>query len=243
MDRSIINFLWPVMTTAIIAALLSGCPTQTKRVLIIGDSISYMSAGEISKAGNMVYDNDPSNRMTFTILANVGIGARRTLGEPSDPDEYWSGLISNSIQPGSFDAIVVALATNDCHLLNLPGEYVHDITRVISAISSADPDVPIFWLTLPDYPVAPGCATIVNGDLEQIIQSGTHPNLKSFDYSAWAGANPECFHDGVHLREPWRQDARSGGASKAAPAEYCEGQIKYALWLKAQLDDFFGPRG
>jgi hypothetical protein len=37
-------------------ALLTGCPTASKRVLVIGDSISYMSAGELSNAGNSVAD-------------------------------------------------------------------------------------------------------------------------------------------------------------------------------------------
>jgi hypothetical protein len=232
-------------------ALLSGCPIHTKRVLIIGDSITLMSAGEITRVGNEVTDTDPNNRMSFTVVANVGIGARSTLGEPSDPDEYWSGLMSSSIQPGNFDAVVVALATNDCHLLSAQGDYSADIARIVSAISAADPEVPVFWLTVPDYPELsvpnypklPGCASIVNGDLEQFIQAGSHPNLKSFDYNAWAGANPECFNDGVHLRERWRKDPRSGGSNLPAPPDYCAGQLEYAMWLKEQLDGFFGPRG
>jgi hypothetical protein len=231
-----------IVLAVISMALLSGCPIHTKRVLIIGDSITLMSAGEITRAGNEVVDTDPNNRMSFTILANIGIGARRTLGEPSDPEEYWSGLMSNSIQPGNFDAVVVALATNDCHLLSAQDDYSADIARIVSAISAADPDVPIFWLTVPDYPELPDCASIVNAGLEQFIQAGTYPNLKSFDYNAWAGANPECFNDGVHLRERWRKDPHSGGSGLTAPPDYCVGQFKYAMWLKEQLDVFFGPR-
>lgn len=227
---------------ALATVLLSGCPIHSKRVLIIGDSISLQSAGEIIKAGNSVQDDDPSHRMTFTIIANIGIGARMTLGEPSDPDEYWPGLISNSIQPGSFDAVVVALATNDCQLLSAPGEYQTDIARIVDAVSAADPNVPIFWLTVPDYAFVPGCASIVNGDLEAVMQAGTYPNLTLFDYNLWAAANQECFHDGIHLRVKWHRDPASGGTNKAAPVGYCEGQVQYANWLKAQLDGFFGPR-
>jgi hypothetical protein len=214
-----------------------------KRVLIFGDSISLLSAGELANVGNTVVDTDPANRMSFTIVANIGVGARTTLGEPSDPDEYWSSLVSNTVLPGNFDAVVVALATNDCRLLSAQGDYSVDIARIVSAISAADPDVPIFWLTVPDYPEVPDCASIVNGDLEQILESGTYPILKSFDYNAWAAAHPECFFDGVHLRERWRKDPRSGGSNLPAPTEYCEGQFRYALWLKAQLDGFFGPHG
>jgi hypothetical protein len=242
MEPTIPKF-WMVLLTAIWAVLLTGCPTDAKRVLVIGDSISLASAGEFAKVGNYVSDTDSTNRMSFTTLANIGIGARRTLGDPSDPDEYWSGLLSNSIKPGHFDAIVVALATNDCHLLTASGDYLPDIERIASAISAADPDVPIFWLTLPDYALLPGCASIVNGDLAQTIASGTHANLKTFNYQAWAEANQACFYDGVHLRERWRKDPNSGGANKPAPVDYCEGELKYATWLKAQLDDFFGPRG
>jgi hypothetical protein len=180
--------------------------------------------------------------MNFTILANIGIGARNTLGEPSDPDVYWPELLSNSIKPGNFDAVVVALATNDCPVLKTQGDYSADITRIANAISAADLDVPIFWLTVPDYSHLPDCAAIVNGDLEQTIESGNYPNLRTLDYNAWYAANPECFSDGVHPRDRWRIDPDSGGANKPAPAGYCEGQVKYAKWIKAQLDGFFGPR-
>lgn len=242
MGRAIYRLLI-VIAFVISTGLLNGCPVHPKRVLLIGDSISFMSAGEISKVGNVVVDADPSNRMTFTIIANIGIGARKTLGEPGDPDEYWPALITNSIDPGNFDAIVIALATNDCSLLSTPGEYQRDIARIVGAISAADRDVPIFWLTMHDNPVMPNCRSIINGDLGRTVQSGTFPNLMMFDYGAWAEANPECFLDGIHLRERWHNDPRSGGTNAPEPAGYCDGQLKYANWLKAQLDGYFGPRG
>jgi len=228
--------------TSMATALLTGCPVQTKRVLVVGDSISYMAAGELSNVGSSVVDEDPANRMNFTVLANIGIGARNTLGEPSDPDEYWQGFLSNSIRPGSFDAVVVALATNDCGALAAPGDYAQDIERIAGAIAAVDPDVPIFWLTLPDYAHAPDCAGIVNGDLGAIIEAANYPNLHSFDYNAWSAENPHCFSDGIHHRDGWRQDPASGGANLPAPPGYCYGQRQYAKWIKAQLDAFFGPR-
>jgi GDSL-like Lipase/Acylhydrolase family len=237
----IIQFLLHITMVAIAITLLSGCPTQTKRVLIFGDSITYASSGNISNVGGNVMDEDPGNRIVYTIIATSGIGARRTWGEPGDPDEYWFSLISNSIRPGSFDAIVVELGTNDCHLLSSTGDYIPDIQRITDAISASDPNVPIFWLTVPDYSHLPDCAPIINGDLEGIVQSGIYPNLKTLDYGAWAEAHQDCFYDGVHLREGWRKDPESGGASKGAPPDYCNGQFEYASWLKAQHDTYFGP--
>lgn len=236
----LIHRLQLVTLVLISTALLSGCPTQTKRVLVIGDSITFPSADELTYVGAFVVDSDPSYRMNFTVLASPGIGARNTVG---DPDEYWSGLISNSIQPGNFDAVVVELGGNDCRHVSARGDFVQDVARINSAISDADPDVPVFWVNLPDYSQSPGCAAVVNGDLAQIIELGTYPKLASFDYGTWARANQECFSDGIHLREPWRKDPSSGGANLPEPRGYCNGQLRYAKWLKAQLDEFFGPRG
>jgi hypothetical protein len=225
----------------IATAFLSGCPVQTKRVLVIGDSISFESAGDINRIGSSVSDTEPVNRMTFTILATVGVGARRTVGTPSNPDKYWSGLIANSIYGGDFDAIVVQLGTNDCSYLSVNGDYQRDIKRVVRRISRADPDVPIFWLTMQQHPYYPDCASIINSDLQQVVESRAFPRLTILDYGRWAERHPECFIDQIHPRESWHKDPTSGGTTEPAPAGYCEGQLQYAGWLKAQLDDHFGP--
>lgn len=240
MDRTIHKLLL-VMLITIATTLLSGCPIQTKRVLVIGDSISYGSAGEISRVGNMVGDADPVNRMTFAIIAYPGVGARQTFGTPSDPDEYWFGLIANSIHPGDFDAVVVQLGTNDCALLSAAGDYQPDIARIASAISDADPNVPVFWLTLQQHPRLPDCASIIDGDLRQVVESGSYPKLTTFAYGTWAEAHSDCFPDRVHPREPWNSNPDSGGSASPAPTGYCDGQFQYATWLKAQLDSYFGP--
>ncbi len=229
-----------LIVVATVTMLLSGCPINPKRVLLIGDSITYAAAGDISRVGNFVGDTGPDHRMTFAIIANPGIGARTTFGTPSDPDEYWSGLIASAIQPAAFDAVIVELGFNDCAFLNDAGDYQSDIARIVGAITSADPDVPIFWLTMPQHPRLPDCASTISGDLRQMIAAGTYPNLMTFDYGTWADGHPECFSDGVHPRETWNIDPSSGGSPM--PADYCEGLSRYAGWLKAQLDDHFGPK-
>ena len=133
-----------IVVSAIANTQLSGCKMHAKRVLVIGDSISYMSAGDISRVGNNVTDTDPFNRVTFSLIVTPGIGARRTWGKPAEPDEYWSGLIAHSIQSDNFDAIIVELGTNDCSLIGASGDYQPDIERIVGAISKADPHVPIF---------------------------------------------------------------------------------------------------
>ncbi len=125
----------------------------------------------------MFKDADPVNRVTFTIIATAGIGALQTWGEPSDPDEYWSGLIANSIQSGDFDAIIVQLGTNDCSYLSASVRYEQDIKRIVGAIVDADPEVPVFWLTMHQVPKWPDCASIINVDLQQIVEVGLYPNL------------------------------------------------------------------
>lgn len=241
--RRVIQKFLILTTVAIGTTLLSGCPTDTKRVLVIGDSITHGSAGAITQVGGDVMATDPVNRITFTIIATGTIGARQTSVTQSDPEEYWPGLIANSIHTGNFDAIVVELGTNDCSSLgSAAGDYQPDIERIVSAISLADPDVAIFWLTMQQVPTYLDCAAMINSSLGQIIiEAGTYPNLKTFSYGLWAEAHPECFKDGIHPRSAWNNDPSSGGTAGPVPAGYCDGQRSYAVWLKFQLDGYFGP--
>jgi hypothetical protein len=233
-----------VVVVLLATTVLTACSNEPKQVLVIGDSISLGAAGELVTMGNNVASTDDINRITFSIVANQMVGARRTVGPPEDPDDYWPTLIARSIeQPGTFDAVVVELGTNDCAGLTATGDYLPDIARIVGAIVRADPGVPIRWLVPKQHPDFPGCADLIRGDLEGAVSSGTYPQLATWDYGAWADAHPECFLDGIHPTERWHTDPRSGGTPGPIPTGYCAGQFEYARWLKARLDAQLGPPG
>jgi hypothetical protein len=222
------NILLPLVTMA----LLTGCPTQAKKVLIIGDSISFVASGNLVQVGNEVAENSVTNRILFTVVANGGIGAYSRKDNDSD---YWNVLIPNIIDDGELDAVVVQLGTNDCvHVVNGPGDYLPYIRLIIDSIKSADAAVPIFWLTMNQFDDNPTCAEIVNNDL---VTAG----IQTLPYGQWAQSHPECFADKIHPRVGWRKEQESGGTGAGAPDGYCNGRTAYAAWLKAQLDTFFGP--
>ncbi len=223
--RNVVLLLLPVV-------LLTGCPTHAKKVLVIGDSISYATSGQLSMEGDKVEEISTSNRMVFMTLASPGMGAYAT---KDDGSEYWNPLLSNVIDNGEFDAIVVQLGTNDCvHVISNPGDYLPYINHIVDGIRAADSSVPILWLTMQEVPGYIGCSDIINNDL---VASG----VQTLPYGQWATARPECFADGIHPRDTWRNDVATGGTGKTAPAGYCNGKKVYASWLKVQLDTFFGP--
>jgi hypothetical protein len=229
-----------VVLTVLMTPLLAACSNKSKEVLLVGDSITLSSAGELVAIGNNVASTDPINRITFSIVANQFVGARRTVGPPEDPDEYWRGLLTSAIEvPGAYDAVVVALGTNDCRFLADAGDYAPDIERIVGSITEVDPDVPIFWLQPKEHPDHPDCAELIRDDLASAVDA--HPTLETWDYGSWADSRPECYVDGIHPRERWHDDPRSGGTAGPPPSGYCAGQFEYAQWLKAHLDTHFGP--
>jgi hypothetical protein len=228
---------WRVIFRSIIlpliaTALLTGCPTEAKKVLIIGDSISFVASGNLVQAGNEVAESSVTNRILFTVVANGGIGAYSRKDNDSD---YWNVLIPNIINDGEFDAVVVQLGTNDCvHVINVSGDYLPYIALITDSIRSADATVPIFWLTMNQFDDNPPCAEIINNDLAAA-------GIQTLPYGQWAQSHPECFADKIHPRVGWRKELESGGTGAVAPDGYCNGRTAYAAWLKAQLDTFFGP--
>jgi hypothetical protein len=152
-----------ILLSLVAMVLLTGCPTQAKKVLIIGDSISFVASGNLVQVGNEVAENSVTNRMLFTVVANGGIGAYSRKDNDSD---YWNVLIPNIIDDGEFDAVVVQLGTNDCvHAVNVPGDYLPYIRLITDSIRRADASVPIFWLTMNQFDDNPTCAEIINSDL------------------------------------------------------------------------------
>jgi hypothetical protein len=216
----------------LLAVLLTGCPTHAKRILIIGDSISSRTIGQMVIEGNSVLDSDTTNRMTFTALATEGAGTFTV--KNLNHDEYWGVLIPDSIVDGAFNAVVVELGTNDCAYLAVQGDFLPQIDKIVAVIRSADTSVPILWMTIKYRADYPKCAGIVNNDL---LASG----VEVLPYNDWADAHPECFIDGLHPKETWRKTPATGGAGVDAPAGYCDGTREYAVWLKGQLDNYFGP--
>jgi hypothetical protein len=208
-------------------------PYARQKVLIIGDSIRYITSGQISNQGDTVQEDSTDNRMVFMTLATRGIGAYH---KKNDRGDYWQVLIPNVMDRGEFDAVVVELGTNDCaYVIKKSGDYRAYIQIIIDSIRSVDSRVPILWLTMRKFTDYPSCARIINNDL---IAEG----VETLPYGIWANSHPECFaKDGIYPKEDWRQATASGGTGADQPAGYCNGRTEYAAWLKGRLDNYFGP--
>jgi len=211
--------------------LLSGCKaTEVKEVLILGDSISVITAGDVINTGEDVNAGSPAPRILFTILATSGIGA---MTKANDGTEYWGKVIPNVVYENKYDVVVVELGTNDCavnkaKIINY-GDYAPYVHNIVNAIRSQDPLVPIYWMT---NPTAPPCGDVVNNDIASVV-----PTLP---YKQWALDNSQCYYDGIHPNPSWSPTLYEAGIGpKEAPVGYCNGTEEYAKWLKAQLDNHF----
>jgi hypothetical protein len=167
---------------ALLLTLLAGCPSETKRVLVIGDSITEHSFGALSREGNL---SDP--RVTYTSVSNSGIGV--TVVYNRVPFEYWSELTANSIEGAGFDLVVVELGTNDCENVVNNG-----IDFTPEAILNNVQGVPVAWIETKGIPAIPQCASIINGELSGM-------GVTMLPYVSWITANPGYISGGIHHTE------------------------------------------
>ena len=151
------------------AALLSRGPTDAQRVLLLGDSVSMLAAGERMLARNGVAGSGASGPISLNLLANAGTGAWGPLHEADGTEAEWRTVISGTIQPGAFDAVIVELATSDCSGFPWPRDAATDTAAITGAISAADPSVPIYWLTVSSPADSSGCEAIARSELALIL--------------------------------------------------------------------------
>jgi lysophospholipase L1-like esterase len=197
-----------LMTILLATLLLAGCPTYPKKVLLIGDSIMAAAMNDVIHNGNLVSDGEL--RIVYTAIVVGGSSVGAIIGEPANPDTYWGELLDHMIDPGGYDLVVVGLGTNDCTFHSSDPSYPLSPSPILDAVSTADPSLPVLWVTVPAYPQhTPGCASEFNSKLHDTLP-----------YGEWFNAHPEYFSDGVHLN--------------------INGASAYSVWLTSHLDSYFG---
>jgi hypothetical protein len=168
--------------------LLAGCPSHSKHVLIVGDSISALVAGHLSDVGNLA-----DYRVTYTTVATGGIGVTQSFS--GNPYTYWPELMIDALQGRDFDLVIVALGTNDCYNAVSTQQYAISASLMADAIHDADPDVQMVWLTVNGWPHLPDCSPIINSALDAA-------GIQTLPYYEWSESHPEYFiSDAIHHTE------------------------------------------
>lgn len=164
------------------ACAFAGCETNVATVLVLGDSISVMSADDYV----MQWERDD----VHLPVVNAVFGAGVCSGTGGADDAYWQSRVPNVLSSVSPSTVVVELGTNDGACADEYGRHINQFMALLPT------DKLVLWVNVGDrVPEAP----VLNAAIDE-AQKRFH-NLRVADYHTHFADHPEWFPaaPNVHL--------------------------------------------